>query len=799
MKPLHTPPTVAGSDFFISYTEADRDWAATIAQQLRSAGFSVVFQDADFRASENFVWRVSAELEAAGRVLAVASRAYFASDYATGELSAALTLDDGKGDHLLVVRVQDVDLPVLLRPLVHVDLFGLDPGAVRETLLGAARNAPGADAATPFPATRPRTRDLPAVWNVPLRPLPRFTGRDRDLTRLRRCLAAATPPAIVALTGMGGIGKTRLAAEYAYAHAADYDVVWWMPGTPVTSAAVAIAALGLELKLPELPNLAPQAIAAAARRALEERERWLLVVDDAPNDAAIRDLMPRGGGGDIVVTSRDPGWAEHAVPLHLGVLDRTVATALLVDRSGQDDGLAAARVAETLGDLPLALQQAAAYMAGTGVSPEGYLELLDEETDEILRRSAPSDYPGSVATAWSISLKALAAESPDALSLLRLLAFVAPDPLPREALEAGSDALPEPLHAMTARPLLLNDGLDALTRFALVEVGKGLACHRVIQAVVREGMTADEARAFTGAAVSLLGASFPASAEAPQNFDAGTLLLPHAEAVAEHALEQQVAAGQATRLLLRVSSLLSYSVSPRAGIEPLQKALALLEHEESPEPLRPSVLAGAGKLMSLLGDFQTASGLLSEAAELLPRGDLARQVALTSLSEALREVGRLDEAEAAARQALEETQPDSGRLPFRLNMLALALQARGCLGEARQLLEQALPLCVGEAAGLAGSVHNNLGLVLRKQGHYERARQQVEFAAADVARRYGDGHWGMVKALQNLGRVEAAASDPEAATRLFRRALDIAAATLPLEHPYVAEITADLHAVASGS
>ena len=138
-------------------------------------------------------------------------------------------------------------------------------------------------------------------------------------------------------------------------------------------------------------------------------------------------------------------------------------------------------------------------------------------------------------------------------------------------------------------------------------------------------------------------------------------------------------------------------------------------------------------------------------------------------------------------------------MAYRLNMLALALQARGRLVEAKQLLEQALPLCVGEAAGLAGAVHNNLGLVLRKQGHFERARQEVEIAAADVARRYGDGHWGMVRALQNLGRVEVAASEPEAATRLFRRALDIAAATLPPEHPWFTEITADLQAVAPGS
>ena len=190
---VQKPAVVKGSDFFISYTETDGQWAAWIAQQLRSDGFSVVFQRADFRASENFVRRVSAELETAGRVLAIASRAYFASGYATLEMSAALTLDNGKGDRLLVVRVQDVDLPALLRPLVHIDLFELDPGAAREELLGAARNVPGADAATPFPAARPRTRDLPAVWNVPLRPLPRFTGRDDDLTRGSRSGGAAGP------------------------------------------------------------------------------------------------------------------------------------------------------------------------------------------------------------------------------------------------------------------------------------------------------------------------------------------------------------------------------------------------------------------------------------------------------------------------------------------------------------------------------------------------------------------------------------------------------------------------------
>ena len=196
--------------------------------------------------------------------------------------------------------------------------------------------------------------------------------------------------------------------------------------------------------------------------------------------------MPRGGGGDIVVTSRDAAWAEHAVTVPVGVLKRTASAALILERSGQDDGFAASRVAEALGDLPLALQQAAAYMASTGETPAGYLELLREETGEILGTPGPSDYPGSVATAWSISLRTLSAESPDALALLRLLAFWRPTRCHERRSRPDRTRSRSRCDAMTPSAAA-HEAVAALTRLALVEVGTGISCHRLIQAVVREG------------------------------------------------------------------------------------------------------------------------------------------------------------------------------------------------------------------------------------------------------------------------------------------------------------------------
>ena len=229
-----------GVDLFVSYTAADRAWAEWIAWQLEAAGYQVLLQAWDFRPGDNFIQRMDQALAEADRVLAVLSPRYFASAYATDEWTAALVRRAGEADRLLPVRIEASDLPPLIANRIYIDLVGLDAEAAGAALLaGLGRERRKPDRPPAFPAVQaagaPGFPGLaPAISNLPPRN-PAFTGREPLLARLRRQLTvgggSGGPVAVRAgaLFGLGGVGKTQLALEYAHRYGADYDLIWWIP------------------------------------------------------------------------------------------------------------------------------------------------------------------------------------------------------------------------------------------------------------------------------------------------------------------------------------------------------------------------------------------------------------------------------------------------------------------------------------------------------------------------------------------------------------------------------------------
>jgi len=221
---------------------------------------------------------------------------------------------------------------------------------------------------------------LPHIWNVPMNRSPNFTGRDYLLNHLRKALQSGHAVALTqAITGLGGVGKTQLALEYSYRHASEYGIVWWVRAEEPAKLAADYAALAQPLDLPEKDAHELEVIGKAVWEWLGQNTGWLLVFDNAPSPEDVTRYFPHGTGGHVIVTSRDPNWRGVAGALPVQVMEPDEARKFLLKRTGETDEEAAAELAKELGYLPLALEQAGAYIEATGRSLSDYLQLYRKQ------------------------------------------------------------------------------------------------------------------------------------------------------------------------------------------------------------------------------------------------------------------------------------------------------------------------------------------------------------------------------------------------------------------------------------
>jgi hypothetical protein len=280
-------------------------------------------------------------------------------------------------------------------------------GMVGEALEALARleGARTAHLAEPF------SDRLATVFNVPLRNR-NFTGRRELLDRLRARLIGGTPEAVIALYGLGGVGKTQLAIEYAHRHAAEYELIWWINAEQTALLAEQLAVLGTQIGLPSSRSVIDDA--AAVLDALRRRGRWLLVFDNAESPTTLRPWLP-GGPGHVLITSRYPGWGALTERIEVDVLTRPESLALLRRRIDQLDPTIADILATELGHLPLALEQAASYMETTGLAPNAYLDKFRTRREWLLGCGQNLAHGATIDTVWSLSFDRLREQAPAAL------------------------------------------------------------------------------------------------------------------------------------------------------------------------------------------------------------------------------------------------------------------------------------------------------------------------------------------------------------------------------------------------
>ncbi|MFE4414817.1 tetratricopeptide repeat protein, partial [Streptomyces sp. NPDC056821] len=307
-----------------------------------------------------------------------------------------------------------------------------------------------------------------------------FKGRDDALAALRELPSTGTGIVAQSVRGMGGIGKTTLVLLHAHAYlAAGRGPVWWIDASSTAAVTAGLASLAVALN-PVHGALPLDEAADWAVTRLQGRTGWLLVFDNAEDPADLRPYLGRLSTGQVLVTTRrDLAWQDLGTSLRLETLTPEASLSVLQEITGchsDSDAATLIELAEELGHLPLALQQAGAYLAQTRTSAESYLAQLRSDPAGVLAAGAPGDpQQRTIAQLWSVTLNTLNARDPHAVTLLRILAYYAPDPLPRHVL---TPALPT--------PRAVDQALGTLAAYSLVTLTEAtVTVHRLVQTVLR--------------------------------------------------------------------------------------------------------------------------------------------------------------------------------------------------------------------------------------------------------------------------------------------------------------------------
>jgi tetratricopeptide (TPR) repeat protein len=737
-------------DFFISYTSADRSWADWIAWELREAGYSTIHQAWNFRPGSNFISDMKQALDDSERTIAVYSPNYFHSGFSEDEWTAAFA-----DRSLIPVRVRECEIPKLLKPRLYIDVVNLNEQAARTTLLAGVTREAGPPTERPaFPSTTGKPNAFPGapppIWGIPHARNPNFTGRDAMLEKLHSSLSSGRQAAITqAIAGLGGVGKTQLALEYTYRFASGYKLVWWLRAEEPSTLASDFARLATRLNLPEKDLQNQPEIVAAVLRWLEQNSGWLLIFDNATAPEQCDDYRPRANTGHIVITSRNPAWRGVAEPLRVQQLSRAESIAFLSKRTGRDEPGAGNALSDALGDLPLALEHAGAYIESNGISIGEYLRLYRQYSSELLE---------PVEATWAISFDKLQAENPAALDLLNLIAFLAPDKIPRDLLQSTA-----------ATPIAFNKSVEGLRCYSLIETGEGtISVHRLVQKVTRERLDEQDQRRCAEAALKLVDDAFPSRAFDYTSWPVCSRLLAHAIEAANRSETLQAGLEFAARVLNQVGVYQTGRGQLRTGREMFERALRIDEKlHGSDDPNVAVCVNNIGQILQAQGDLDSALQYTRRAFEIDEKayGPDHPNVAIraSNIGAILAAQGDLDGALRYTRRALEIDEktsgPDHPNVAIRASNIGQILKAQGDVDGALRYTRRALGIdekAYGPDHPEVATDANNIGQILKVEDDLEGALPYLERALRIFRSTYGIDHPSTKTVAKNLQRLQAA-------------------------------------------
>jgi|GEM_PF-693125 len=657
-------------------------------------------------------------------------------------------------------------------------------------------------------------------WNVPHRRNPSFSERAEFLTNMEKTLAGGRLGALtLTISGLGGVGKTQLAVEYAYRHSEKFKFVWWLRAESEITIKADLAWLASQLNLPEAAQSDQNLTITAILRWLENNDGWLLIFDDANNPKDVQDYLPKGGRGQILITSRWQDWTGYAKTISVQVWNKTSAVEFLLRRTMRNDKEGAGKLVEKLGYLPLALEHVGAYLAQNQLLTfADYLQKFEQQKLSFLAEGqlATDYHQDTIRSTWQISRQQLPFEATD---LLKLCAWLAPDNIPLAMFLNNVEELPESLAIVAASKISFAKTVATLQQYSLAELNQenqAISVHPLLQLVLREvgeerdqgqGLIQHSSKSATitpqsfwlSSAVRLINVAFPIDSDDYRNWEECTRLLPHALAVSEEAERLEMEPSALGHLLTIVGIYLQSRADYQTALDLYQRSIAIGEKTLDAE--NPDVATrynNLGSLLRAMGNLPSARIYLERAIVIGEKilGNEHPDVAIyyNNLGQLLQNLGDLPNARIYLEKALAIDEKVYGYdHPIQVrdyNNLGSLLRVMGDLPSARIYLERAIVISekiLGNEHPDVAIYYNNLGQLLQDLGDLPSARIYLERAIVIGEKILGNEHPDVATRYNNLGQLLWAMGDLPKARIYLEKALAIFEKMLGPIHPNVAQ------------
>ncbi len=806
-------------EVFISYSHQDQALRTELEKHLsnlKRQNIITSWCDGDIIAGKVLEPEIMSHLKRAQIILLLVSADFIASDFCyTKEMKEAFARHEANKVSVIPILLRPTDLKD--SPLTKLKMLPTDAKAVTRwpTLDDAFEDVvKGIRVAIDALIIKGQSSNpLPTKRNIPFERNPLFTGREEVLERLHTTLNTGKTTALTqAISGMGGIGKTQTAVEYAYKYQDDYECSYWIKAESRESIISDFVTTAHLLDLTEQHEQDQSQVVAAVKRWFEEHTGWLLIFDNADDLTILREFMPSSGKGHILLTTREQATGRIAQRIEIEKMEPDEGTTFLLRRTGiitPDDLLDAAsptdretarKIVQAMEGLPLALDQAGAFIDETKCSLTDYLHFFETRQADLLQRRGrlATDHPDSVAATISLSFEKLQKANPAAADLLYLCAFLDPDGIQEEIFTGGASELSPTLKPIASDPIKLNETIGTLLIYSLLRRSPdhSLTIHRLAQVVLKHGMNKSTQRRWAERAVRAVNLAFPEVEY--KNWLRCQQFMPHVLACKALIDQWDMNLPEAAQLLDITGYYLTQSAQYELAEPLLQDALRIRESLLGPE--HPDTATSLNILASLYrnqGKYELAEPLCQRALDIRERvlgpdhPDTASS--LNNLALLYDDQGKYEEAEPLYQRASDIAEKvyglDHPEVATNLNNLALLYKNQGKFEQAEPLYQRALSIyekVLGPEHPKTAFTLNNLAQIYSNQGKYEKAEPLIQRALSIREHVLGSEHPDAATSLNDLALLYKNQGKYEQAESLYQRTLSIYEKVLGPEHPWTA-------------